>query len=287
MSVRSRQARAFTLIELLVVIAIIAILAAILFPVFAQAREKARATSCLSNTKQIGTSTMMYVQDYDEVLPPSLQFRNAVYVDTIYDLLVPYMKNVQVLQCPSAPQALAVSKLVTIAQLIDPSALPDNNFQYVSYGINFDCFKLGVVYFQGQLMQQGTLQGGVSHSLATYQYPADQPTFYDSLAGQNGTLDSACSGQLIWLMADGRHNVSTNVTYLDGHSKVFHLEKNPSPQYPDVDTPTLFLDNYYIPGGPFKTAERCPQYRGIEFKGIVLDPVCAAPKTSDDCLSYD
>jgi prepilin-type N-terminal cleavage/methylation domain-containing protein len=61
----------FTLIELLVVIAIIAILAAILFPVFAQAREKARQAACLSNVKQIGLAMMQYTQDYDETLPPS------------------------------------------------------------------------------------------------------------------------------------------------------------------------------------------------------------------------
>src|SRR5262245_24681814 len=61
--------RGFTLIELLVVIAIIAILAAILFPVFAQAREQARAAQCLSNLKQIGTAVLMYTQDYDELYP--------------------------------------------------------------------------------------------------------------------------------------------------------------------------------------------------------------------------
>src|SRR5476651_819462 len=64
-----RSRHGFTLIELLVVIAIIAILAAILFPVFARAREQARRTSCLSNMKQIGLALFMYAQDYDETLP--------------------------------------------------------------------------------------------------------------------------------------------------------------------------------------------------------------------------
>jgi prepilin-type N-terminal cleavage/methylation domain-containing protein/prepilin-type processing-associated H-X9-DG protein len=70
-----RRNRAFTLIELLVVIAIIAILAAILFPVFAQAREKARQTTCASNLKQMGTATMMYIQDYDETYPMQVYTR--------------------------------------------------------------------------------------------------------------------------------------------------------------------------------------------------------------------
>ncbi len=69
-SLQSPHRRGFTLIELLVVIAIIAILAAILFPVFARARENARRTSCVSNVKQIGLAWMMYVQDYDETYPP-------------------------------------------------------------------------------------------------------------------------------------------------------------------------------------------------------------------------
>jgi prepilin-type N-terminal cleavage/methylation domain-containing protein/prepilin-type processing-associated H-X9-DG protein len=98
----------FTLIELLVVIAIIAILAAILFPVFAQAREKARQASCLSNTKQIALGLVMYVQDYDELMPaafPQVAPINGGNVDRIpYDMqILPYVKNDQVYICPSDP----------------------------------------------------------------------------------------------------------------------------------------------------------------------------------------
>jgi len=88
----------FTLIELLVVIAIIAILAAILFPVFAQAREKARAISCASNEKQMALAVIQYTQDYDETFPPGLQ--NAWFDDSWAILTQPYIKSLSVFRCP-------------------------------------------------------------------------------------------------------------------------------------------------------------------------------------------
>ena len=94
------SAKGFTLIELLVVIAIIAILAAILFPVFAQAREKARAIACLSNMKQIGTGITMYVQDYDETLPMAQAYGG--YNTDIALEIGPYIQKIQAFQTNSA-----------------------------------------------------------------------------------------------------------------------------------------------------------------------------------------
>jgi prepilin-type N-terminal cleavage/methylation domain-containing protein/prepilin-type processing-associated H-X9-DG protein len=103
---RRPTSRAFTLIELLVVIAIIAILAAILFPVFAQARESARQSACLSNMKQVGLGLQMYAQDYDETLPPDndgvTSFGEPGVRPNYLGCLIPYTKNIHIYACPSA-----------------------------------------------------------------------------------------------------------------------------------------------------------------------------------------
>jgi len=97
--------RGFTLIELLVVIAIIAILAAILFPVFARAREQARKASCASNLKQMGLACHMYAQDYDEFLPcDSYACNSSTTHARLVGQILPYIKNTQVMYCPSAPR---------------------------------------------------------------------------------------------------------------------------------------------------------------------------------------
>ena len=121
-----RQSRGFTLIELLVVIAIIALLAAILLPVFAEAREKARQSSCLNNLKQIGTATLSYTQDYDECLYPH-RINSGVNTNPLLaiapagtittpatdktfwiSILQPYLKSYDVFKCPSNPNAWTV-----------------------------------------------------------------------------------------------------------------------------------------------------------------------------------
>lgn len=140
---RSKR-QAFTLIELLVVIAIIAILAAILFPVFAQARESARKISCLSNFRQINTGIQMYTQDYDETLVPadtngySIGCLGCGRPDYVWpELVQSYMKNWQIFRCPSDPHAndreLSVSNYDDVTPLS-----PSNQNYYYSWGARAD-----------------------------------------------------------------------------------------------------------------------------------------------------
>jgi len=127
--------KGFTLIELLVVISIISLLAAILFPVFARARESARRASCLSNLKQIGLGMMMYVQDYDEAYPTTATSDIAIdgssYEGFWVVRIFPYVKNGQVFQCPNSPSTI---KEYNIPYAGGKISLPDMNDH--NYGMN-------------------------------------------------------------------------------------------------------------------------------------------------------
>ncbi len=179
---QTRRRVAFTLIELLVVIAIIAILAAILFPVFAQAREKARTTACLSNIKQVGTAFTMYIQDYDEMVVPSW----IACPKTVRDpdcrrgwlswpvLVQAYIKNWRVLRCPT--------------ESVDPfgdwgngrGQLPINWMVWPSYGINWNYLSsagLNLSTGDGWRDPEG---GGLPVSLAAINRPAQTVGFADT-----------------------------------------------------------------------------------------------------------
>jgi len=183
--------RAFTLIELLVVIAIIAILAAILFPVFAQAREKARQASCLSNQKQYATATLMYVQDYDETFPFSANL-NGQCVDTFYSVVSPYVKNNEINRCPSEKDAINT-------QLTTGAPCP-NTPPWTSIVVN------------GGLMTNGFFPGAMPIALAAVQNTTGTILLYD---GNVGT--SPYPGMQVQLV-QARHSTTFNAAWVDGHA---------------------------------------------------------------------
>lgn len=213
-----RQPRAFTLIELLIVIAIIAILAAILFPVFAKARARARMASCQSNLKQIGLGLLQYQQDYDERTVPYFystvdegvtksQFwyglTSTTGTDTAHGLLQPYIKSGQIVDCPDAS---------TIPSVTPPLPL--------AYGMNF--MILGIASTGGANM-------GISS--VNVQKPAETVAFADSARLLSGTLirfgqvtppsQSRNAGQ--YQTVHGRHSGFSNVLWLDGHVKAMKV----------------------------------------------------------------
>jgi prepilin-type N-terminal cleavage/methylation domain-containing protein/prepilin-type processing-associated H-X9-DG protein len=180
--------RGFTLIELLVVIAIIAILAAILFPVFAKAREAARATQCKSNMKQQMTALLMYVQDYDEAFPQRSQtWGNWAYVVT------PYIKSAGVFQCPSNP-----NKNNNWTGTVPPG----EQQLKTSYGINAWFF------------------GNNAMPLASIDAPADRIGIGEQTASHNDYVGGVWGlGSANYLVGFAGHSGTMNVAFLDGHVK--------------------------------------------------------------------
>ena len=211
--------RAFTLIELLVVIAIIATLAAILFPVFAQVREKARQTSCASNTRQLSLGVLMYAQDYDETLPPTTIASEDEEGVLWPDLMQPYIKNDQIRHCPSDVQG-----------------------QRNSYGLNEIIF--------ADLGDPEELQAPV-RTLAALQTPAQTVMMAELGTDDDFTTPRAdafkSTAPSVPLNDEedarpsNRHTRHANVGLMDGHQKAFRLE-----QFYTNQTPP---DKWYLPEG--------------------------------------
>lgn len=253
---RSEPARrGFTLIELLVVIAIIAILAAILFPVFAQAREKARATSCLSNLKQSGTATLMYVQDYDETFPMSLYmaFVPAPCTATFYHEISPYQKNAQIMQCPSKPRAVDFVKgwaNVSAATGLPPLCASNPPIQYLSYNFNYAVIENG-----SPSNIFGVDANRAVKSLASMEFPAETALISDgvpTIQPINKPPDYKCG--LFYSPVDARHNLFVNANYTDSHAKVVkaQIDANASgTQYTCAGLDGQVLLMYKVSSGPY------------------------------------
>lgn len=244
--------RAFTLIELLVVIAIIAILAAILFPVFAQAREKARTISCLSNTKQIGLAVTMYVQDYDETfftqVWPGGCANNVPSADPTLapqhwaTLVYPYVKNGGVFDCPSYTGTTYTAQfaLWTCGDPDEKKIVP-----FVEYGIN------EVLFGNAAPTSLAAIQTPASIGILT-----DNNYIFSWHNCLNGPLDTNAryywtEGKNGWEFYQGnpRHTGGMNFAYADGHSKFARATDAPAskPDYEKGFYPVLMSDDICTP----------------------------------------
>lgn len=194
--------RGFTLIELLVVIAIIAILAAILFPVFAKAREKARQASCLSNMKQLSLGISMYVQDYDEkymynsfgpgisYTTPNGQVLTGSYMLWMFEVY-PYVKNVQLFNCPSVGQTF-VGNYTT-------------NMRYGWNAANLDGASQASIIYPSECIALAESTLNSSGTGNPYRlYPNLTTWAFDDINGG---------------VVDARHNDGLNCAFCDGHAK--------------------------------------------------------------------
>jgi len=219
--------RGFTLIELLVVIAIIAILAAILFPVFAQAREKARQTACLSNQKQIGNAWMMYAQDYDETLVQFSYGGNPSSGGTLlYGYVVPlmpYLKSQAVWVCPSAVKVASNSRGVGDDDVCDPTKVSmgtrfGNPYGYASgsYSYNYNYLGGYTPITLAEVDEPANTVGlGEGNGLGNT-YSLYRPAIWY----QDATGGGLCgSGFKYGHAVAARHNGGLNLLFCDGHSK--------------------------------------------------------------------
>lgn len=193
--------RAFTLIELLVVIAIIAILAAILFPVFAKAREKARQSSCSSNVKQLTTGLMQYIQDYDErVIPYSATGGSGAWAFIWTNIIQPYTKNYQIMGCPSSRNWLAIGynfPMGSTGRALSEIAIPAQTPCFAdAYGTN-------------------TANQAVCFIVPTAAYPWTDGRQLNSAGNPAGNWGGSTNG----CIAAERHNEGANYGFVDGHVK--------------------------------------------------------------------